>query len=70
MARKEEPSATREIAEKFGLKFTLGEDGYQMHGVVTHLIDKSGNLRGKYFGLKFHQTNVIVHINALTNDSH
>jgi protein SCO1/2 len=66
----EEPSATRELAEKYGLKFTLGEDGYQMHGVVTHLIDKSGNLRARYHGLKFNPTNLIVHINALTNDYH
>lgn len=66
----EEPSATREIAEKYGLKFTLGEDGYQMHGVVTHLIDKSGNLRARYHGLKFNPTNLIVNINALTNDYH
>ncbi len=66
----EEPSATREIAGKYGLKFTLGEDGYQMHGVVTHLIDKSGNLRARYHGLKFHPTNLIVHVNALTNDYH
>ncbi len=66
----EEPSATRELAEKYGLKFTLGEDGYQMHGVVTHLIDKSGNLRARYHGLRFHPTNLIVHINALSNDYH
>jgi protein SCO1/2 len=66
----EEPSVTREVAEKFGLKFTLGEDGYQMHGVVTHLIDKSGNLRARYHGLRFHPTNLIVHINALSNDYH
>ncbi len=56
----EEPSVTREVAGKYGLKFTLGEDGYQMHGVVTHLIDKSGNLRARYHGLRFHPTNLIV----------
>jgi len=66
----DEPSATRELAEEYGLKFTLGKDGYQMHGVVTHLIDKSGNLRARYHGLKFAPTNLIVHINALTNDYH
>ncbi len=65
-----EPSVTREVAGKYGLKFTLGEDGYQMHGVVTHLIDKSGNLRARYHGLRFHPTNLIVHINALSNDYH
>ena len=64
------PSDTRELAERFGLKFTAVEDGYQMHGVVTHLMDKSGNLRARYHGLKFNSTNLIVHINALTNDYH
>ena len=64
------PAATREIAEKYGLKFTLTEDGYQMHGVVTHLIDKSGHLRARYHSLKFNPTNLVIHINALTNDYH
>jgi protein SCO1/2 len=34
------------------------------------LIDKSGNLRARYHGLKFNPTNLIVHVNALTNDYH
>ena len=66
----EKPAATRTLAERYGLKFTLGKDGYQLHGVVPHLIDKSGNLRARYHGLKFNRTNMIVHINALTNDTH
>ena len=67
---KDKPKVTRKLAARYGLKFTLSKDGYQMHGVVTHLIDKSGNLRAKYHGLKFNETNMIVHINALTNDNH
>ena len=63
-------AATRELAKRYGLKFMLSKDGYQLHAVVTYLIDKSGNLRGKYHGLKFRETNMIVHINALTNDYH
>ena len=66
----DKPAATRELAKRYGLKFKVLEGEYQLHGVVTHLIDKSGNLRGKYFGLKFNETNMIVHINALTNDNH
>lgn len=64
------PDATREIAERFGLKFTPTPDGEQMHGVVTHLIDKSGHLRARYHGLNFDKTSVILYINALTNDHH
>ena len=41
-----------------------------MHGIVTMIIDKSGNLRAKYHGLKFNKTTMILHINAFTNDNH
>ena len=66
----DKPETTRNLAESYGLKFTPTRDGYQMHGLVTHLIDKSGNLRGRYHGLKFSATNMVLHINALTNDFH
>ena len=66
----ERPETTRNLAESYGLKFTPTKDVYQMHGLVTHLIDKSGKLRGRYHGLKFSATNMVVHINALTNDFH
>jgi len=59
---------TREVAERFGLKFTPARDGELMHGAITHLIDRYCRLRARYHGLKFDQTNVILHINALTND--
>jgi protein SCO1/2 len=64
------PSATRDLAERYGLKFTSTSDGRQVHGIVTHIIDKSGMLRARYHGLKFSSTNFIVHLNALTNDTH
>lgn len=65
-----QPTATREIARQFGLLFTPQGDDYQTHGVVTHLIDKSGRLRARYHGLKFDPTNMVVHINAFSNDDH
>ena len=64
------PAATRKLAERYGFKFTLGKEGYQMHGIVTMIIDKIGNLRAKYHGLKFNKTTMILHINAFTNDNH
>lgn len=67
---KDKPAATRELAEQYGLKFTLTSDGAQMHGVVTHLIDKGGYLRVRYHGLKFNPANLVVHVNALLNDIH
>ena len=30
---------TRTIAMDYGLRFTPGDDGYLLHGVVTHIID-------------------------------
>lgn len=66
----QEPTGGRELAEKYGLKFTPAPDGMLMHGIVTHVIDKSGNLRARYHGLKFKHTSLIAYINALTNDYH
>ena len=64
------PTATREIAALYGLKFTPQGEDYQLHGAVTHLIDKSGRMRARYHGLKFDPTNFVLHLNALTNDYH
>ena len=66
----EEPVATRDIAQRYGLKFTPRANDYQLHAAVTHLIDKSGSLRARYHGLKFDPTTFVVHLNALTNDYH
>ncbi len=65
-----QPAATREIAGRYGLKFTPVKDDYLLHGLVTFLIDKSGNMRAKYHGLKFKPVNFVMHVNALTNDDH
>lgn len=64
------PAGGQELAEQYGLKFTPTPDGMLMHGVVTHVIDKSGNLRARYHGLKFKHTSLIAYVNALTNDYH
>lgn len=58
---------TRKVAEAYGLKFTEGEDGMQMHGIVTHVIDQDGRLRARFHGLKFEAVNLVVFVNALTN---
>ncbi len=61
---------TRKLAEQFGHKFMKQEDGYQVHGIVTHVIDKEGRWRANFHGLKFDPTNLVVFINALVNDAH
>jgi protein SCO1/2 len=60
---------TRNLAQRFGHRFTRTEDGYQIHGVVTHVIDREGRWQANFHGLKFEPTNLVVYINALVNDA-
>jgi protein SCO1/2 len=59
---------TRKLAESFGHGFTKTEDGYQVHGVVTHVIDREGRWRANFHGLEFEPTNLVTYINALANE--
>lgn len=63
----EPEEATRKLAEMFGHKFTKTADGYQMHGIVTHVIDQGGNWRANFHGLNFDGVNFVTFVNALTN---
>jgi protein SCO1/2 len=60
---------TRRLAEAYGHKFSKTGDGYQVHGVVTHVVDKQGRWRGNFHGLRYRPTNLVVFINALVNDA-
>ncbi|MEQ8246650.1 MAG: SCO family protein [Alphaproteobacteria bacterium] len=62
------PDLTRELAAQYRLAFTPTDDGNQVHGAVTNVIDREGNLRARYHGLNFNPTNVALFVNALTND--
>ena len=64
----QEPTTTRDLAQRFGLKFTPTDDGQQLHGAVTHLIDKEGRIRARYHGMDFGNVNFVQHANALVND--
>ncbi len=59
---------TRQLAGEFGHTFEKTKDGYQIHGIVTHVIDKEGRWRANFHGLKFEPTNLVVFMNALVND--
>jgi protein SCO1/2 len=61
---------TRNLAERFGHTFTKTDDGYQAHGIVTHVIDREGRWRANFHGLKFDPTSLVVYFNALANDVH
>lgn len=60
---------TRRLAEAYGHKFKVTEDGLQLHGIVTHVIDKEGHWRANFHGLKFAPVNFVVFTNALVNDA-
>lgn len=62
--------ATRKLAEQFGHKFMKQKDGYQIHGIVTHVVDREGRWRANFHGLKFEPANLVVFVNALVNDVH
>ena len=62
--------ATRRLAEAYGHKFTKTDEGYQVHGIVTHAIDKEGRWRANFHGLKFEPVNLVLLVNALVNDVH
>ena len=60
---------TRKLAEAFGHMFMAEDDGTQSHAVVTHIIDMPGRLRANFYGLRFDTANMVLFINALTNDT-
>ena len=61
---------TRRLAEAYGHKFMPTDGGQQVHGVVTHVIDREGQWRGNFHGLGFQPTNLVLYLNALVNDVH
>jgi protein SCO1 len=62
--------ATRRLAQAYGHKFTKTPDDYQMHGIVTHVIDREGRWRANFHGLRFEPVNLVLFVNALVNDAH
>ena len=61
--------STRDLAGAFGHSFTEGEDGYQTHGVVTHVIDRGGRWAANFHGLRFASVNLVLYINGLINNA-
>jgi protein SCO1/2 len=59
--------ATRALSETYNVKFEPLDDGQQMHGVATHVIDRGGRFAAKFHGLRFEPLNLVLYINGLTN---
>jgi len=60
---------TRELAKAFGHTFTKTDGNYQIHGVVTHVIDKQGRWRANFHGLRFAPVNLVLYVNGLVNEN-
>jgi protein SCO1/2 len=63
----QDEGATRALAESFGHRFLKVDDGYQTHGVVTHVIDRGGRWAANFHGLDFAPVNLVLYINGLVN---
>ncbi len=63
----EPEDATRKLAARYGHKFVVVKDGSQVHGVVTHVIDRDGHWVANFHGLRFDPANLVVYVNSLTN---
>lgn len=64
------PEDTRSLVKRFGHQFKEIEGGVEIHGVVTHVIDREGHLRANFHGLAFDPVNLVVYVDALVNDLH
>lgn len=58
---------TRNLSEEYNVRFDPLEGGQQMHGVVTHVIDRGGRFAAKFHGLRFDPLNLVMYVNGLTN---
>lgn len=67
VARDQAEDTTRKLAEAFGHKFVKSDDGYQTHGVVTHVIDRDGRWAGNFHSLRFNSINMVLYLNGLIN---
>lgn len=59
--------ATRKLSKEYNVRFDPLEGGQQMHGVVTHVIDRDGRFAAKFHGLRFDPLNLVMYVNGLTN---
>lgn len=60
-------TATRDLARRYDLVFEPLDDGQQMHGVVTHVIDRDGRLAARFHGLRFDQLSLVLYLDGLVN---
>jgi protein SCO1/2 len=66
----EAPGAGIQLADQYGLKFVPTGDDAQMHAVVTHVIDRKGQMRARFHGLRFAPIKLLGYANTLAFDVH
>jgi protein SCO1/2 len=67
-ARPDQPeNITRDLAKAYGVEFKFMDNGEQMHGVLTSVIDQGGRLRGRFHGMEFQNISLVLFANALVN---
>ncbi len=66
----EAPDAGIQLADRYGLKFVPTGDDAQMHAVVTHVIDRDGQMRARFHGLRFAPIKLVGYANTLAFDSY
>lgn len=68
-ARQGQPEdMTRKLSDAYDVNFMPLDGGQQMHGVVTHVIDRGGRFAAKFHGLRFDPLNLVMYLNGLTNN--
>lgn len=65
----QDEETTRTLAEAFGHRFSKTDEGYQTHGVVTHVIARQGRWAANFHGLRFEPLNLVLYVNGLTNNA-
>lgn len=61
-------SMTRDLAEAYGARFDPVAGGQQIHGVVTHIIDREGRRAAKFHGLESGRVNLVLYVNGLISN--
>lgn len=70
VAADQNEDSTRALAQTYGHKFTPNNEGYQIHSVVTHVIDTDGRLAANFYGLRFDSLNLVLYVNGLINNAY
>tara|TARA_R110002072_G_scaffold4504_8_gene31322 strand:- start:2469 stop:3278 length:810 start_codon:yes stop_codon:yes gene_type:complete len=65
----QQEDTTRKLAAAFGHKFIKTGDSFQVHSVVTHIIDKNGRWAANFHGLRFQPVNMVLYVNGLINNA-